>query len=119
MHWLMTCSSVTSTPRNVTVSSLHTGQVIQTVLFHKSLCKFVTGVMVIAGEVVALQHQLVSDMLIEMLPQLIPYLSKSVDMARAELTVCKVSLSGKGDAQDGGNYEGLKRDALDRDNYRA
>ena len=37
MHWFMTCSSVTCTPRNVTVTSLHTGNVIQTVLFHKSL----------------------------------------------------------------------------------
>ena len=37
MHWRMTCS-VTCTPRNVTVTSLHTGQVMQTVLFHKSLC---------------------------------------------------------------------------------
>ena len=68
MHWLMTCSSQTYTPRNVTVTSLHTGQVIQTVLFHKSLCKLVTDVMVIAKEVVALQHQMVSDMLIDMLP---------------------------------------------------
>ena len=54
MHWLMTCSSVTRTSRNVTVTSLHTGQVIQTVLFHKSLCKLVTDVNVIDGEVVAL-----------------------------------------------------------------
>ena len=55
--------------------------------------------MVIAGEVVALQHQLVSDMLSDMLPQIKsqftpPYLSKSVEMARAKLTVGKVSLSG-------------------------
>ena len=70
MHWLMTCSSVTCTPRNVTVTSLHTGQVIQTVLFHKSLRKLVTDVMVIAGEMVALQHQLVSDVLVDMLPKI-------------------------------------------------
>ena len=31
MHWLMACSSVTYTQRNVTVTSLHTGQVIETV----------------------------------------------------------------------------------------
>ena len=29
MHWLMTCFSVTCAPRNVAVTSLHTGQVIQ------------------------------------------------------------------------------------------
>ena len=50
--------------------------------------------MVIIGEVVALQHQLVSNMLINILPQIkpqfIPYLSKSL----AQLTVSKVSLSG-------------------------
>ena len=61
MQWLMTCSSETCTTRNVTVTSLHTGQVIRTVLFHKSLCKRVTDVMVIAGEVFALQRQLVCD----------------------------------------------------------
>ena len=72
MHWLMTCSSVTCTPRNVTDTSLHTGQVIQTVLFQKSLCKLVTDVMVIIGEMVALVHQLVSDMLIDMLTQIKP-----------------------------------------------
>ena len=82
--------------RTVTVTSLHTGQVKQTVLFHKSLCKLVTGVMVIAEEVVVLQHRLVSDMLIDMLPKIKPQpsLSKIVEMARAELTVSKVSLSG-------------------------
>ena len=68
MHWLMTRSSVTCTPRYVTVTSLHTGQVIQTVLFHLSLSKSVTDVMVITREVVALQYQLVSGMLIDMLP---------------------------------------------------
>ena len=75
LHWLMTCSSITGTPRNVTITSLHTGQVIQTVqtlLFHKSLCELVTDVIVIAVEVVALQHQLVSAMLIDMLPQIKP-----------------------------------------------
>ena len=72
MHWLMTCSSVICTPRNVTVTALHTGQVIQTVLFHKRLCRLVTDVRVIAGEVVALQHQLVSDMMSDMLPQIKP-----------------------------------------------
>ena len=67
MHWLMTCSSVTciprnvSIPRNVTVFSMHTGQVIQTVLFQNSLCKLITDVMVIAGKAVALHHQLVRD----------------------------------------------------------
>ena len=76
MHWLMTCFSPTWTPRKITVTSLHTGQVIQTVLFHKSLCKLVTDVVVISGEVVALQHQLVSDMLIDMLPQFKPQNSK-------------------------------------------
>ena len=60
MQWLITYSSVTCTTRNVTVTSLHTGQVIQTVLFHKSLCKHVTDVMVIPGEVFALQRQPVS-----------------------------------------------------------
>ena len=49
MHWLMTCSSVICTPRNVRVTALHTSQVIQTVLFHKSPCRLVTDVMVIAG----------------------------------------------------------------------
>ena len=72
MHWLMVCSSVTYTKRKVTVTSLHTGQVIQTVLFQKSMCKLFTDVMVNAGEVVALQHRLVSDMLINMQPQIKP-----------------------------------------------
>ena len=76
MHWLMSCSSVTCTQRNVTVTLLHTGQVIQTVLFQKSLCKLVTDVMVIAREMVALQHQLVSDMLIDMLPQIKPQFTR-------------------------------------------
>ena len=57
MHWLMACSYVTCTPRNVTVTSLHTSQVIQTVLFQKSQCKLVTDVMILTGEVAALQHQ--------------------------------------------------------------
>ena len=52
MHWLMACCSVTCTPRNVAVTSLHTGQVIQTVLFQISLCELVIDVMVIAGYVV-------------------------------------------------------------------
>ena len=52
MHWIMTCLSVACAPRNVTVTSLHTGQVIQTMWFQKSLCKLVTDGMVIAGEVV-------------------------------------------------------------------
>ena len=47
--------------------------------------------MVIAGEVVALQHQRVSDMLSDMLPQI---KSQSIEKARAKLTVGKVSLSG-------------------------
>ena len=72
MHWLMTCSSVTCIPRNVTVFSMHTGQVIQAVLFQKSLCKLITDVMVIAGKAVALHHQLVRDMLINTLPQIKP-----------------------------------------------
>ena len=56
-------------------------------LFQKSLCKLVTDVMVISGEEVALQHQLlVSDMMIDILPQiklkftLLPV--QSVGMAR-------------------------------------
>ena len=68
MHWRMTCSSPTCTLRNVTVTSLHTGQIIQTVLFQRSQCKLVTDVMVIAGEVVALQHQLTSHILKDILP---------------------------------------------------
>ena len=127
MHWLMTCSSVTCTPRNVTVTSLHIGQVIQTVLIHKSLCKLVTDVMIIAGEMFVLQHQLVSDMLIEMLPQIKPQFSPlPVQKCRdgkgptdCEQSFIVLNYKGKGDAQDGGNYQGLKRDALDRDNYRA
>ena len=73
MHSLLTCSSITCTSRNAAVTSLHTGQVIQTVLIQKSLCKLVTDVMVIAREVAALQLQLESDMLIDMLPQFTPH----------------------------------------------
>ena len=71
----MTCSSVTHSSRNVKITPLHTGQALKQpiyipvyfVLFQKSLC----DVMVISGEVVALQHQLqVSDMMIDMLPQI-------------------------------------------------
>ena len=54
--WNMTCSSVTCTLRDVTVTSLHTCRAIQTVLTQKRLCKLVTDVMIIAGEVVALHH---------------------------------------------------------------
>ena len=57
MHWLMTCSSVTCTNRNATITSLHTCQAIQTVLFQKSLCKLVTDVAVINGGVVACRDE--------------------------------------------------------------
>ena len=74
IYWLMTN---TYTQRKTTVTSLHTGQIIHTVLFHKSLCRLVTDLMGIAGEVVALQHQLVSDMLIDMLSQTKPKFTPS------------------------------------------
>ena len=48
MHWLMACSAVMFNQKKVTVSSLHTCQVIQTLLFQKCLCKLVTDVIVIA-----------------------------------------------------------------------
>ena len=70
--WNMTCSSVTCTLRDVTVTSLHTCRAIQTVLTQKRLCKLVTDVMIIAGEVVALHHSKVNAVLIDMLPQIKP-----------------------------------------------
>ena len=96
MHWLTTCSSVTCIPRSVTVFSMHTGQVIQTVLFQKSLCKLITDVMVIAGKAVALHHQLIRDMLIDTLSQIKPQFTPLPvqNVTRAQLSVSKISLSG-------------------------
>ena len=96
MHWLMTCSSVTCISRNVTVFSMHTGQVIRTVFFQKSLCKLITDVMVIARKAVALHHQLVRDMLIDTLSQIKPQFTPLPvqKVTRAQLSVSKVSLSG-------------------------
>ena len=118
MHWLMTCSSVTCIPRNVTVFSMHTGQVIQTVLFQKCLCKLITDVMVIAGKAVALHHQLIRDMLIDTLSQIKPQFTPLPvqKVTRAQLSVSKNSFSG---GCSGGNYQGLNGYAPNRDNYRA
>ena len=96
-----------------------------TVLLHKSLYKLVSDVMVIAGEAVALQHQLVSDMLIDMLPQIKPQFTPlPVQKCRDGKgpTDCEQSFivwnyNGNGDAKEGGNYQGLKGDSLGRDKY--
>ena len=56
--------------RNSHLITYRSGNTDCTILFHKSLSKLVTDVMVIAGQEVALQRQLVSDMLIDMLFQI-------------------------------------------------
>ena len=73
---------------------------------------------------VVLQDQLVNDMLIDMLPKSNPTSPLSVQKCRdgKRPTDCEQRFmvwnnKGKGDAQDGGNYQGVKGDALDRDNY--
>ena len=117
MNWLTTCSSVTCTPRNVTVTSLHTGQVIQTVLFLKSLWKLVTGVMVIAEEVAVLQHRLVSDMFIDML-DMDEKCRDGKGPADCEQSFIVWNYKGKLDAQDGVNYQSIKGYALYKQNNR-
>ena len=99
-NWLMVCSSVTCNPRNVAVTSLHTGQVIQTMLFLKNLCKRFTDAMVIAGEVVdgyAVRNKA---------PINFPYLSKSVGKGPtdSEQSFIVWNYKGNGNAQDRGNY---------------
>ena len=95
MHWLMICSSVTCASRNATITSLQAGQGIPCVISKGP----VTDVMVIPREQVALQpsagkrhvdRYAVPNQALNHCP----YLSKSVDMSRSQLTGSKDSLSG-------------------------
>ena len=76
------------------------------------MCKLVTDVMIIAGEAVALQHQLISDMLIDMLSQIKPQFTllpaqkyrDGQGSSDCEQRFIDWNYKGNGDAQDGGNY---------------
>ena len=74
------------------------------------MCKLVTDVMVIAGEAVALQHQLVSDMLIDMLSQikpqftLLPAQKYRDGQGSSDCEQRFIDWNYKGNGQDGGNY---------------
>ena len=74
-----------------------------------------------------MQYQLVSDILVDMLlkikPQFTPLPVHKCRDGKGptdwEQSFIVWNYKGKGGAQDGGTYRGLKDDALDSNNYRA